>query len=82
MQLKKAVVTSEEEEEEEEEEASATGVMNEEADECVSFTDSAANLRLLQRRLSLIMNKPIPLEHVTKCVPFCLSSIGAYLGLY
>jgi hypothetical protein len=32
----------------------------------VSFVDPAINLRLLQRRLSAVMNKDIPLEHVAK----------------
>ncbi|CAJ0609526.1 unnamed protein product [Cylicocyclus nassatus] len=35
-------------------------------DEEVSFLDSAANIRLLQKRLSAVMGKPIPLEHVIK----------------
>ncbi|EYC06450.1 hypothetical protein Y032_0076g1072 [Ancylostoma ceylanicum] len=32
----------------------------------VSFLDSAVNIRLLQRRLSAVMGKAIPLEHVIK----------------
>ncbi|WKY17205.1 hypothetical protein Q1695_001655 [Nippostrongylus brasiliensis] len=32
----------------------------------VSFVDSALNMRLLQKRLSAVMGKPIPLEHVTR----------------
>ncbi|VDM74277.1 unnamed protein product [Strongylus vulgaris] len=37
-----------------------------EGDEEVSFLDSSANIRLLQKRLSAVMGKPIPLEHVIK----------------
>ncbi|KIH69461.1 hypothetical protein ANCDUO_00197 [Ancylostoma duodenale] len=32
----------------------------------VSFLDSTVNIRLLQRRLSAVMGKAIPLEHVIK----------------
>lgn len=36
------------------------------SDSEVSFTNPETNLRLLQRRLSAVMNKEIPLEHVQK----------------
>lgn len=36
--------------------------------ESVSFVDASINLRLLQKRLSAVMKKVIPYEHVNKFV--------------
>ncbi|KHJ97833.1 Ligand-binding domain of nuclear hormone receptor [Oesophagostomum dentatum] len=46
-------------------ETAVSTTVDEGSDE-VSFLDSSANIRLLQKRLSAVMGKAIPLEHVIK----------------
>lgn len=36
------------------------------SNEIISFNDSSVNLRLLQKRLSAVMHKDIPLDYITK----------------
>jgi hypothetical protein len=46
----------------------------------VSFVDSSINLQLLQKRLSSVMRKEIPLDHVIKYSILYLSNIQLRLA--